>query len=117
MADRYAYLPMIGIIVLLVWSLCDGAPRVARSSWVIPGLALVSLCLAIQTHRQLDHWRTNRTLYEHMLNVSPNNYLALTGMGLVFSEEGQLDEAASHFYRAIEIKPPLHLGSREQSRG
>ncbi len=105
MADRYAYLPMIGIIVLLVWSLCDGAPRVAPSSWVIPGLALVSLCLAIQTHRQLDHWRTNRTLYEHMLNVSPNNYVALTGMGLVFSEEGQLDEAAGHFYRAIEIKP------------
>jgi tetratricopeptide (TPR) repeat protein len=105
MADRYTYLPMLGLQLALLWTL-----RGAASSLPVRGLvpAVVALTLAgcvIRTWNQLGVWQNSNTLYEHALAVTKDNYLAHGYLGTTLLNEGRFDEAAFHFRCAVEIKP------------
>ncbi len=106
MADRYTYIPLIGLFIALAWGtreLCcrSAAARLSIcAAWV---LALV--CMGFWTWVQVGYWRTTDTLFRHALRVTPNNSTAHTVLGNDLLARGRAAEAVIHYQRAIAIDP------------
>lgn len=106
MADRYTYLPLIGVFIVLGW----GAAEV-RERWRIPraviGIAAVValVACAVRTTAQLQHWRDSESLFRHALAVTTKNYIAHTNLGNVLVAQGKIDEAIGHYEQAGKIRP------------
>ncbi len=105
-ADRYSYVPLIGLFVAISWAGADlarGAPR--RGRWV-SGLALAWLvvCLAV-TRGQLDHWMDARAMAARSIAVSADNYVMHYNLALALQEDGDLAGARRHYEAAIAIEP------------
>lgn len=105
MADRYAYIPLIGIFVMIAFGVADLA-RV--KSWgILPGIpagvALVALSFA--TYRQIGYWQTSEQLWSHTLSVTTNNFIAEDNLGGALILEGKEEEAHAHFDSASRINP------------
>jgi Flp pilus assembly protein TadD len=106
MADRYAYLPSLGMLILAVW----GAYELTRH-WRHPGLALLVaggavlvLCLVL-TRQQIGYWRDSEALFRHALAVTENNHLAHNNLGAALVAKGQMDEAIRQYQEALRLKP------------
>ncbi len=106
MADRYAYLPFIGLFVMVCWGVAELA------EWQqVPVIALRSVgaillvVLAVLTHHQLAYWNDNVTLWTHAINSSTDNYVAHDNLALLLIEQGQTEEAMKHFHAALAIFP------------
>jgi Flp pilus assembly protein TadD len=111
MADRYFYIPSVGLFVAIVFGLADIAKtrRVARPlSAAIAGAVL--LVLATLTDAQIHRWRDSITLFEHTLAVTPPNLPIEYNLGHVLGEKGRYDEAAAHFEKALQVKPDFFDG-------
>jgi len=97
-ADRYMYLPLIGLSILVTWSALDLANR-----WRVPRPALAAMAIAILlalgvlSSHQVETWRNSTTLYQRALTVTNDNYLAHTGSGNLLLQEGRLDDAEWQF--------------------
>jgi len=106
MADRYTYLPLVGIFIALVF----GADKIAsgwkyqRIALLSATIAMLSLC-ALTSWRQLSFWQNNATLYEHTLAVTSDNYTIHNNIGFALDSSGNLDEALYHYNEAIRIAP------------
>jgi tetratricopeptide (TPR) repeat protein len=122
MADRYAYIPLIGIFVMIAFGVADWTEsKKFALSPAIPAVAVLVL-LAISTHRQIDYWQSNRELWSHTLAVTQNNFIAEDNLGGAFILEGQEEEAYPHFEAAARINPrdPMsrsNLGTYYQTHG
>ncbi|HEX3351691.1 MAG TPA: tetratricopeptide repeat protein [Terriglobales bacterium] len=123
MADRYAYIPLIGIFVMLVWSAADLADfrRLGIAAQAIPA-ACVLLALSFATHRQLAYWGNNYDLWTHALAVTENNFIAEDNLGGALLLLGKPDEAYLHFQTAAKInsRDPMsrsNLGAYFQEHG
>ena len=107
MADRYFYIPSIGLFIAIVFGLADIAKtrRVAPppSAVVASGILVV---LATLTNAQIHRWRDSFTLFEHALAVTPPNLIIENNLGSALQRSGRLDEAAAHFENALKITPP-----------
>jgi protein O-mannosyl-transferase len=106
MADRYAYLPFVGLFVMACWGVAELAewkqiPVIALRSVG----AIVLVILAVLTHHQLAYWNDNVTLWTHAINSSTDNYVAHDNLALLLIEQGQTDEAMKHFHAALAIFP------------
>ncbi len=111
MADRYFYIPSIGLFIALVFGLAD----LARSWRVTPALSAgiavgVLLILATVTNAQIQCWRDSFTLFEHTLAVTPPNPHIEHNLGLALGASGRYDEAAAHFAKALQIDPNFYDG-------
>jgi tetratricopeptide (TPR) repeat protein len=123
MADRYAYLPFIGLFLMAAWGMADIAEQFrvpARSLAVVA--FLVPICLAAATYRQLGYWRDNLALWTRTLEVTRNNYVAEDNLAGALIMAGHFDEAIPHFREAARINPRdgnanLNLGAYEQQQG
>ena len=106
MADRYTYIPSLGVLILVIWGAheltCRWRYQVMALS-VAGGSALV-LCFGL-TLQQLGYWKDSEALYRHALAVTENNYLAHNNLGVVLVEKGQSDEAISQYRDAIRLNP------------
>jgi tetratricopeptide (TPR) repeat protein len=104
MADRFTYVPQVGLLVMAVW----GAAELAGARWraAATGVALASVaaCMAV-TSVQLGHWRNSATLFTHALAVTHENHVAHTNLGEVLVREGRIAEAERHFAEALRIRP------------
>ncbi len=101
-ADRYTYLPLIGLFVPLVWFVFE----IIKNRMFLLGLAaIVAVALLATTTVQLGYWKNTRTLFEHTAAVTRENYLATTLLGSLLAQEGRLDEAVEYFRRAMRYKP------------
>jgi hypothetical protein len=105
MADRYYYLPSIGITVMLTW----GIPSLIknqdiRKKILSPVAIAVLAILAFITWQQCGYWRNSTELLNHALRVTKNNYLAHNNLGVDLFEKGTLKEALYHFNEAIRLK-------------
>jgi tetratricopeptide (TPR) repeat protein len=106
MADRYAYLPSLGVLILIIWGGCETTRRwrYHEMALSVAGGAAIVLCLGL-TRQQLGYWKDSETLFRHALEVTENNYFVHYNLGNAFNEKGQTDEAISQFQEAIRLKP------------
>ena len=111
MADRYAYLPFVGLFIMVSWGAADLAQawRSPRAVLAIPAVTL--LALAVAAHHQIDYWKDNVTLWTHTLAVTGPNFVAEDSLGVGLAAEGRMGEAAAHFGRAVEISPEDPIGN------
>ncbi|MGB7156903.1 MAG: tetratricopeptide repeat protein [Tepidisphaeraceae bacterium] len=110
LADRYTYLPLVGIFVLLVWSIAEAAGR-ARRGLVVGASAIALTAYACASAIQVTHWQNSVTLFTHVLDVNERNYLAHYNLGVALAERGRLTEAAEHYARSAALSPN-YLGPR-----
>ncbi len=105
-ADRYTYLPFIGIAVILAWGIPLVFQRLNISKGVLVSLAIATLSmLAFLTWIQCIYWKDSITLFSHTLRVTKDNYLAHNNLGAVLSERGKIKEAVHHYNTSIRINP------------
>src|SRR6266849_3376813 len=106
MADRYAYIPLIGLFVMIIWGISEWLPATQISKYLLAGLFFgLLLALTWTTRVQLGYWQDSIALFSHTLEVTTNNATAHVSLGSSLAETGRLDEAAYHFYSALAIKP------------
>jgi tetratricopeptide (TPR) repeat protein len=109
MADRFAYIPFIGLFVAVVWTLdwFMSGHRIARicGAGALFAVLLASGCL---TYRQLGYWHDDETLWRYTLRVTEDNYMAHDNLAFALAHAGRSDEAIAHFRaaRALHQYPP-----------
>ena len=123
MADRYAYIPMIGLFVLLVWPIAAAveAKHIAKVWAAVPALMVLGT-LGVLTYLQLAHWHDGETLWRYTIGATERNYLAHDNLAMVFSAEGRPDDAINEFLISEQYHqyPPdqlLKIGLYEQRNG
>ena len=106
MADRYTYLPLVGLSAAIVWlaaDLVEGRRILMRAAGAVALAALVAL--GAEAHRQTGYWRTSQALFERTLAVTSRNYVMHKSLAVVFDGEGKAEEAKAHYLEALAIKP------------
>jgi protein O-mannosyl-transferase len=117
MADRYTYLPQIGLCLSVTW----GGAQLA-ASWryrrraCVAVSALAVLILMGFAWRQTSYWRNSETLWTHTLSCTAGNYIAHDSLGAALAERGQIDAAVAHFQKALEIKPNYAIAHNNLGR-
>jgi Flp pilus assembly protein TadD len=106
LADRYTYVPLIGLFIMISWFIPDLLAGWRHRGIVLGGSAVtVVSALMVCTWMQLQHWKNDITLFEHALKVTANNYLAHDSLGNALAEQGKLDKAITHYNAALRINP------------
>ena len=106
LADRYTYLPCIGLFIAIVWPLSILVARYRPARIAATAIAgAVMLALAFLTARQLPHWQDSERLYNRALAVTKNNYVAHNGLGYFYLSRGRVDDAIVELRQAIAIHP------------
>jgi Tfp pilus assembly protein PilF len=123
MADRYAYIPLLGIFVIVCWGGAD-LLRTLRVPLKVSGLvaAVVLLALGFALHRQVSFWSDNLTLWTHTLEITGANYTAEDNLATALIVSGRVVEAVPHLQRALFLRPDdpmatLNLATYEQMQG
>ena len=105
-ADRFTYLPQIGLYLLLTWAAADLCAGWRHRRLVLGGLATVILVgLIFCARAQTSYWRNSESLWTHTLAHTSGNYIAHNSLGIMLGKQGRLDEAIEHFQKALEIFP------------
>jgi tetratricopeptide (TPR) repeat protein len=105
MADRYLYLPMIGLLVAIGWTADEWAQsRTARRA-LAAGAVLSIAALGILTWRQIHVWRDGVTLWTHALKVTKGNYIAHDNLGVELDARGRAEEALAQYRETLRLKP------------
>ena len=106
MADRYSYVPLIGIFIMMAWTIPGAWAR-----WPRPGLVFgaaaggVLMFLIAGTETQLQYWRNSVTLFGHTVAVTHDNILAEYNLAEALARQGDDEQAIVHYQRALAIKP------------
>jgi tetratricopeptide (TPR) repeat protein len=106
MANRYMYIPMVGLLMIAVWAVKDlvgNRPRLKVVMAVFAGVVLSSAIII--TRMQVRHWQNNITLFEYALKVTKNNSIAENSYGCALFDEGRVTEAIQHLSNAVRISP------------
>jgi protein O-mannosyl-transferase len=106
MADRYTYVPLIGIFIMAAWGLTDLA---GERAWARAGLAIAAGTVIgvfmILTWIQAGHWKDSVRLFEYVVKASPGNSLAHNNLGSAYQDEGRMQEAIVQYHESIRIQP------------
>jgi len=119
-ADRYMYLPMIGLLLMLCWGIADWAgDRYNRSVFVGTAAGLILAALGTLTVRQVGFWHDSETLWNHAVAVTKDNFVAHVNLGETYLNQERTDEAAEQFRAAAKLRPRdpvthLNLGTCER---
>jgi len=106
MADRWAYVPFIGLFVMVVWGACDFfSTWRCKNSVLAPGSVIIILLLTGATWHQAGYWTNQITLFKHTLEVTTNNPAGHFSLGFVLQEKGRTAEATEHYKETIRIFP------------
>ncbi len=120
MADRYGYLPFLGLFIAVCWGVADLAEHQhVADVWVVGASVATLLLLIFATHRQLGYWSNDVTLWSHTVQVTKNNSGAENILGEALRREGHLEDAMLHFHAAAAMDPLLpyphyHIGVYEE---
>jgi len=111
-ADRYGYLPFIGLFIAVVWAIAEAVPQSRIASvWVASSAAAVLILLGSLTYHQLGYWHDSETLWRYTLSVTEGNYTAHSNLALALAKQGRPDEAILHFRagKALHKYPPVQV--------
>jgi tetratricopeptide (TPR) repeat protein len=115
-ADRYTYLPQIGLDIALVWLIWDltksclprrsASAKAGRLQQIIlsAAAAIVLITLSSLSWKQTTHWRDTEALWRHTLAVTPDSDVAHAGLGGILFVRGQIDESIDHYERALRLR-------------
>jgi tetratricopeptide (TPR) repeat protein len=104
-ADRYTYLPHIGLFLLVVWLAADvAAVRQSRSRFAMAAAIVIIVALACAAFVQTSSWRNSETLWSHAIAVTSDNDVAHNNLGYLCEDRDELDKAISHFETALRIR-------------
>jgi hypothetical protein len=119
-ADRYTYLPSIGLFIMCTWGAAELAaitlPKPARGFLLVTGVAAILFVVAGLSRHQLAYWENTQTLMEHALKIDPNNYIAHDNLGIYLSRMGRTDDALREFQLGRELDPALAHPPAEAGR-
>jgi protein O-mannosyl-transferase len=106
MADRYTYVPIIGLFIMLAWGIPDLLARWSHARNALPAAAIVAICAcAILARNQVGYWQSGFDLWGHAVAVTSQNYMASNNFGVALAQQGRVPEAINYFRDAINIKP------------
>jgi tetratricopeptide (TPR) repeat protein len=106
MADRYTYLPLIGLFIMLVWGIAELIPERPWRAEVLAAVGVLSLAAcALLTERQVQIWRDSVALFGHAVRATRDNYLAYNNLGFYFSGLGKTAEAMENYRMSLKINP------------
>jgi len=106
MADRYTYIPLIGLFIMVAWGVPDLLKRSSyRKEVLLTSSTLSILCLSIMTWTHVGYWQNTITLFDHALKVTNYNWVAYAIRGNAYNGLGNYRQAIEYYDRAIEIKP------------
>jgi len=104
MADRYTYVPLIGVFIAIAWGLAELALKIPGARVVAPVIAVASLAALFPIARaQTGHWTDTAALFEHTLAVTSDNLWAHNIIGFLRFDQGNIDEAITHYMEALRI--------------
>jgi protein O-mannosyl-transferase len=106
MADRYTYVPLIGIFIILAWGVGEVCVRwwLPKPLVIVPGILLL-VGSGFLTRQQADYWHDTQRLFGHATAVTPDNFIAWSNIGGSLFEQGKLDEAMGYYQKAYAINP------------
>ncbi len=105
-ADRYTYLPLIGIFTLVTWGTHDLTKRWRHQGITLAaGALVVTATCVVLTRQQIAYWKDSETLFQHAIAVTTDNYVAENNLGIALAGNGQWDEAMAHYQRALQHAP------------
>jgi Flp pilus assembly protein TadD len=106
MADRYTYLPLIGIFIMLAWGMriAAGNDRIRRAAVSVVAIILLIAC-SVCTWFQLGYWKNSITLFSHAASSVSGNYIAHEALGLALAKNGRFDEAITQYSESLRIWP------------
>ena len=105
-ADRYTYLPQIGLYLLLTWAAADLCAGWRYRRGVLGGCSTIILMALIFCARaQTAYWRNSESLWTHTLVCTSDNFIGQNGLGNALLKKGSVDEAIAHFQKALQIIP------------
>jgi len=106
MADRFAYIPMIGLLIVFVWGVSQICQNLSHHKiWLSVSVALLLLVLIAITWKQVGNWKNSISLFEHNLKFTSNNCIAHNNLGNALNQQNRTKEAIEHYLQALEIKP------------
>jgi len=106
MADRYTYMPVIGIFIIIAWGFPSLFAKLRCKKWVpaTASIAVLSI-LMTATWLQVQYWDNSISLYRHTLDVTNNNQIIHDNLGVELARQGKDTEAISHYRKALRINP------------
>ena len=111
MADRYAYIPFIGLFIMISWSL----PIIKRARILtVLTITCVIITFSVASYQYIGMWSSTVKLFEDIVKRNPRNYFAYNMLGLVDADRGEHNKALYYFYLALKIKPdycPAYLNA------
>src|SRR6266498_81545 len=111
-ADRYTYLPQIGLYIAVIWAAADLTALWRHQRTIVSTAAVLAIgVLSWRAWAQTGYWRDSETLFRHALTVTTNNDVAENNLGIVFLREGKLDQSISLLQAAVDLRPdnsPAH---------
>ena len=111
LADRYSYLPSVGIFIAVTLAACAAVERWKISRTVVAVTAIgIMVATVITMEKQLAHWRSDETLFRHALAVTADNDVARNNLGIALEQQGRLAEAVEQYRAAIRVEPDRYNG-------
>jgi len=104
-ADRYMYIPMVGLLVMLIWGAAEILEKLRAKRLAIPLAAAACLASAVLSWVQIGYWRNSETLFRHALAVTNDNSVANHNLGSYLMASGRLSEALPYLETAVRIDP------------
>lgn len=106
MADRYTYIPLIGLFVMVAMGVQDLLGRLpSRRTLFFASGGLILLAFMVVSRFQLDYWHDGITVYEHTLQVTPRSYVIHSMLGFAFLKREKMPEAIEHHVEAVRLRP------------
>ena len=106
MADRYTYIPYIGIFIILAWGIPDLISRMSQKKFILPGSIIIVLTvLSLRTWFQIAYWKDSVSLFSHCVEVKSDNYVALVHLAMAFADQGKSEKAIYYFQKDLRIHP------------
>jgi len=106
MADRYMYVPMVGLLIAVAWEAAEFAQRHRAARPAVAAAAAVAIAgCAVVTWRQVHYWQDGMALFRHALAVTEDNYVAHDNLGVELDRAGRAEEARAEYREALRIRP------------